>query len=84
MQSLEFVKAYTHKRNGTRVVVDPSAILTSEAASGVAAAYTRDLRAKTVIFPDLAICWVMAGWCHMTLQPYSNINLAIAKITSRC
>ena len=50
MQSLEIVEAYTHKGNGTRVVVEPSAILTSDAASGVAAVYTRDLRAQECLF----------------------------------
>jgi tetratricopeptide (TPR) repeat protein len=55
MQTLEISEAYTEKPNGSRVLVDPASILTRDAASGLAGVFTRDLKSKTVIFPDVAM-----------------------------
>lgn len=54
-QSLDIIEAYTEKADGRKVTVDPSNIMTRDAASGVALTYLRDLKTRTVIFPDLAV-----------------------------
>jgi transglutaminase-like putative cysteine protease len=53
MQSLDIVEAYTEKPDKTRIQVDPATILNQDTASGLAAVYTHDQKAKTVIFPDV-------------------------------
>jgi hypothetical protein len=55
MQTLDVVEAYTEKADGRRVAVDPASIITRDEASGLNAVYLRDAKARTVIFPDLAI-----------------------------
>src|ERR1700674_2134522 len=55
MQSLDIVEAYTEKANGQRIQVDPASIITRDEASGLNAVYLRDAKARTVIFPDLAV-----------------------------
>jgi transglutaminase-like putative cysteine protease len=55
MQSLDIVEAYTEKADGRRIAVDPASIITRDEASGLNAVYLRDAKARTVIFPDLAV-----------------------------
>lgn len=55
MQSLAIVEAFTEKADGTKVAVDPASIVTRDSATGVNAEYLLDLKAVTVIFPDVAI-----------------------------
>jgi hypothetical protein len=55
MQTLEVIEAYTEKANGERVPVDPENIVTADAQSGQATIYRRDMKARTIIFSDLAI-----------------------------
>src|SRR5262249_11370020 len=55
MQTLDVVEAYTEKANGEKVTVDPENIVTADAQSGQATIYRRDMKARTVIFPDLAV-----------------------------
>src|SRR5262249_42517520 len=55
MQTLETVEAFTEKADGTRVPVDPAGIITRDAASGLQATYARDLKQRTIIFPDVAV-----------------------------
>ena len=55
MQTLDIVEAYTEKADGRRIAVDPASIITRDEASGLNAVYLRDAKARTVIFPDLAI-----------------------------
>ena len=54
MQTLD-IEAYTEKPDGMKVPVDPATILTRDAASGLAATYERDLKVRTVFFPDVAV-----------------------------
>jgi hypothetical protein len=55
MQTLDVVEAYTEKADGRRVAVDPASIITRDQASGLNVVYLRDAKARTVIFPDLAV-----------------------------
>jgi hypothetical protein len=55
MQNLDIVEAYTEKADGRRIAVDPATIITRDEASGLNAVYLRDAKARTVIFPDLAV-----------------------------
>ena len=55
MQTLDIVEAYTEKRDGRRLDVEPHNILTRDAASGAQAVYLRDAKVKTIIFPDLQV-----------------------------
>jgi hypothetical protein len=55
MQTLDVVEAYTEKADGRRVAVDPASIITRDETSGLNAVYLRDAKARTVIFPDLAV-----------------------------
>src|SRR5262249_53023931 len=55
MQTLDIVAAYTEKADGRKITVDPSSIITRDEASGLNAVYLRDAKARTVIFPDLAV-----------------------------
>src|SRR5262249_13329772 len=50
METLDIVEAFTEKPDGTRVSVDPSNIVTRDAASGLQSTFTRDLKQRTVIF----------------------------------
>src|SRR5262249_32548133 len=55
METLEVVEAYTERPDGTRILVDPSNILTADAASGQSSTFTRDLKQRTVIFQDVRV-----------------------------
>jgi hypothetical protein len=55
METLETVDAYTEKADGSRVPVPAANIITRDAATGVAATFTRDLKQRTVIFPDVQV-----------------------------
>ncbi|HKD30859.1 MAG TPA: DUF3857 domain-containing transglutaminase family protein [Xanthobacteraceae bacterium] len=54
-QLLDTVSAYTEKPDGRHVPVAPSGILTQDASPGQQAIYFRDLRQRTIIFPDVAV-----------------------------
>jgi len=54
-QSLDILEAYTEKADGRKVTVDPTNIMTRDAASGVQLTFLRDLKTRTIIFPDLAV-----------------------------
>jgi transglutaminase-like putative cysteine protease len=54
-QILETVSAYTEKPDGRRIPVEPKGILTQDASTGQQAIYLRDLKQRTVVFPDVAI-----------------------------
>src|SRR5262249_17212737 len=55
METLDTVKAFTEKANGKRVPVDPSNVMTRDAASGSPATYLRDLKLRTIIFPNVEV-----------------------------
>src|SRR5262249_39674659 len=55
METLDTVEAFTEKANGKRVSVDSSNILTRDAASGAPATYIRDLKFRTIIFPNVEV-----------------------------
>ena len=55
MTTLDIVDAYTEKSDGRRIAVDPADIITRDAASGLAATIVRDLKAKIITFPELAV-----------------------------
>jgi hypothetical protein len=55
MQVLDTVAAYTEKPDGRRIPVEPKGILTQDASPGQQATYIRDLKQRTVIFPDVAV-----------------------------
>jgi Domain of Unknown Function with PDB structure (DUF3857) len=55
LQNLDIVEAYTEKADGRRIAVDPASIITRDEASGLSAVYLRDAKARTAIFPDLAV-----------------------------
>jgi transglutaminase-like putative cysteine protease len=55
MQTLEILEAYTEKKDGRKVPVDPATIITRDAASGLNAMYVRDQKLRTVIFPDVEV-----------------------------
>jgi hypothetical protein len=54
-QILETVSAYTEKPDGRRIPVEPKGTLTQDASTGQQAIYLRDLKQRTVIFPDVAV-----------------------------
>jgi hypothetical protein len=55
MQRHAVLAAFTEKRDGRRVDVDPAAIVTRDAAQGPNAVYMRDHKTVTLIFPDVAV-----------------------------
>ena len=55
MQSVDVVEAYTAKADGRRVPVEPANMILRDAASGLQATYTRDLKQRTIIFPDVDV-----------------------------
>jgi hypothetical protein len=55
MQILDTVSAYTEKPDGRRILVEPKGILTQDAPPGQQATYFRDLKQRTVIFPDVSV-----------------------------
>src|SRR5262249_17711470 len=55
LETLYPVKAFTEKANGKRIPVEPSNILTRDAASGPSATYLRDLKLRTIIFPNVEV-----------------------------
>jgi transglutaminase-like putative cysteine protease len=54
-QTLTIIEAYTQKPDGRRIPVAPSSILTQDAFSGDSLIYNRNLKQRTVIFPDVAV-----------------------------
>ena len=55
MQTVDILEAFTEKADGTRVPVEAANILTRDGASGLAATYARDLKQRTIIFPDVGV-----------------------------
>src|SRR5215471_1907865 len=55
MQTLDVIEAFTEKPDGIRATVDPGNIITRDAASGLQATYLRDVKQRTVIFPDVGV-----------------------------
>ncbi len=55
METLDIVEAYTERPDGTRIPVDPANVITRDAASGMQSTFTRDLKQRTVIFPDVRV-----------------------------
>jgi transglutaminase-like putative cysteine protease len=54
-QSLDVLEAYTEKSDGRKISVEPTNIITRDAASGAALILMRDLKSSTIIFPDVAV-----------------------------
>src|SRR5947208_10488141 len=52
---LEVIEAYTEKPDGRKVPVEDGSILTRDGATGLNAVYQRDVKVKTLIFPDVAV-----------------------------
>src|SRR5262249_3967793 len=55
LNPIEIVEAYTEKRDGRKLAIDPAHILTRDAATGLNAVYQRDAKVKTLIFPDIEV-----------------------------
>jgi transglutaminase-like putative cysteine protease len=55
MQRLDTVEAFTEKADGSKVPVGAANIITRDAAAGQPATYARDLKQRTVIFPDVQV-----------------------------
>ena len=55
MERLETLEAYTEKADGTKVPVQPASIITRDGASGSVATYTRDLKERIIIFPNVEV-----------------------------
>lgn len=55
ISAVAVVEAYTQKADGSRLTLDPSNMLTRDAATGLRGIYQRDAKATTLIFPDVAV-----------------------------
>jgi hypothetical protein len=55
MQTLDTLEAFTEKADGRRIAVDPANIITRDATSGLRSVFARDLRQRTLIFPDVQV-----------------------------
>jgi transglutaminase-like putative cysteine protease len=55
LNPLEVLEAFTEKADGGRIAIDPSLILTRDAATGLNAIYQRDAKVKTLVFPDVEV-----------------------------
>jgi transglutaminase-like putative cysteine protease len=55
METLETVEAFTEKADGSKVAVPAANIITRDAASGLPATFMRDLKQRTIIFPDVQV-----------------------------
>ena len=55
MQSLETVAAFTEKADGRQIPVDPADIITRDAMSGLQSIFAKDLKERTLIFPDVQV-----------------------------
>jgi Domain of Unknown Function with PDB structure (DUF3857)/Transglutaminase-like superfamily len=55
MQTVDILEAFTEKADGTRIAVEAANIVTRDGASGLAATYARDLKQRTIIFPDVGV-----------------------------
>ena len=81
MQTLDIVEAYTEKTDGRRLMVEPTNIITRDAASGEQLIYLRDQKAKTIIFPDAAVGDTLVFTVRlehlrpMLARQFSDINL---------
>ena len=55
MQSLETIAAFTEKADGRQIPVDPAGIITRDAASGLQSIFAKDVKERTLIFPDVQV-----------------------------
>src|SRR6266849_674531 len=55
MQTLDTVEAYTAKADGRRIPVTAKNILTQDASPDLPGIYFRDLKQRTIIFPDVGV-----------------------------
>ena len=55
MRGSRTVEAFTEKPDGRRIAVDLATIINRDAAAGLQATYLRDLKQRTIIFPDVAV-----------------------------
>jgi hypothetical protein len=55
METLETVEAFTEKADGSKLPVPAANIITRDAASGLPATFMRDLKQRTIIFPDVQV-----------------------------
>jgi hypothetical protein len=55
MQTLDTIEAYTAKADGRRIPVTAKNILTQDAAPELPGTYFRDLKQRTIIFPDVEV-----------------------------
>src|SRR6202023_2769691 len=55
MQTVDILEAFTEKADGTRIAVEAANIVTRDGASALAAMYARDLKQRTIIFPDVGV-----------------------------
>ena len=55
IQTLETVEAYTAKADGRRIPVTAQNILTQDASPELPGTYFRDLKQRTIIFPDVTV-----------------------------
>jgi transglutaminase-like putative cysteine protease len=55
LNPLEIIEAYTEKADGRKIAIEPTGILTRDAATGLNAIYQRDAKVKTLIFPDVEV-----------------------------
>jgi hypothetical protein len=55
MQSLETVAAFTEKADGRQISVDPTDVITRDAASGLQSMFAKDVKERTLIFPDVQV-----------------------------
>jgi hypothetical protein len=81
---LEVVEAYTEKSDGRKIAVEPSHILTRDAATGLNAVYQRDSKVKTLIFPDLEVgdtlvFAVRVSWNDKRFPGHFNYQAVLAR-----
>jgi transglutaminase-like putative cysteine protease len=55
LASLEILEAFTEKPDGRKLMVEPTNILTRDAATGLNAIYQRDAKVMTLVFPDVEV-----------------------------
>jgi tetratricopeptide (TPR) repeat protein len=54
-QTLDILEAFTEKADGRKIQVEPTNILTRDGATGMALILMRDLKVRTILFPDVAV-----------------------------
>jgi transglutaminase-like putative cysteine protease len=55
VETLDTIEAYTSKAGGRKVPVSAGNILTQDGSPGLPATYFRDLKQRTIIFPDVGV-----------------------------